>query len=510
MLEAEDGRSGLEVARRERPDLVLTDLALPGLSGLDLVRLLKADSETASIPIVALTAHTMRGDRERALASGCDGFIAKPLDDEQFPATIRAFLTRHEDARARSSPEDSAATAPTREPSTRSVDAPARARPAEQGPRRVLVVDDNPNLLRLMRQYLEPAGFAVLEAADGASALDCIERDAPDLVILDVMLPGLDGYEITQRIKNRPSAAFLPVVLVTAGSLDRERGLEAGADDFLGKPIDRGELLVRVRSLIRLRDAVEEARRQAEALRRLDQSKQRLIAAVAHDLRTPLNAMSLIVDAVRLAPPPLEELAADLAILSQNIRQMDQLLTTLLDYSKAVAGEQPLQLSRFDPRDLAVEVGESFAAMAAHRGLELREEFDPALPSEVVSDYLKCRQVIFNLVSNALKYTERGTVLIRMRPCGSGGWAVDVQDTGVGLSPDDTERIFEEFEQAKVGRPADAPGTGLGLAICRHLVNRLGGTLTVESQIGQGSTFTVHWPSRPPETAGENSPSETP
>ncbi len=504
--EAEEGEKGLLLAHDERPDLVLTDLALPGLSGWDIVRILKSDPETADIPVVALTAHAMRGDRERAMAIGCDGFIVKPIDDERFESLIRSFLRRPGDG-------DRASVAEGAEGRAGVVATPEALRPG--GPdvgveaaeprdgalsertetRRILVVDDSPGVLDLMRQYLKEAGFEVLTALDGPSALERAEREEVDLVVLDVMLPGIDGYEVTTRLKGR-DGPFLPVVLVTAGTLDRERGLEAGADDFLGKPLERVELLVRVRSLLRLRDAVEEARRQAEAFRRLDRSKQRFVATVVHDLRTPLNAMALTLETLRLAPPPPEQLSEDVEMLDRNIRQMDQLLTSLLEYSRAVSDEHPLNPSEFDPRRLTEDAAASLAATAAHQGLDLCVIEEADLPEVVVSDYSKCRQVLFNLVSNALKYTREGGITIRARAAGEGCWAIDVADTGVGIAPEDIERIFEEFEQARSGRPAEAPGTGLGLAICRGLMGRLGGRLEVRSEFGRGSTFTATWPVR--------------
>lgn len=505
VIEAEEGRRGLELARRERPDLILTDLAMPGLSGWDIARILKSDPEMAATPVVAVTAHAMRGDRERALAIGCDGFIVKPIDDECFEPTIRSFLGGKAATATPPSPTGAKA-----EPS------PVATSPARCGPfrsdtngRKILVVDDNPGVVDLLRQCLKSDGFDVITAGDGPSALERIEEEAPELVVLDVMLPGMDGYQITSRIKRDRDAPFLPVVLVTAGSLDRERGLEVGADDFLGKPIDRTELLVRVRSLLRLRDAVEEARHQAEALRRLDQSKQRFIAAVVHDLRSPLNAMGLTLQTLRMAPPDPDQLLEDLDLLGRNIGQMDALLTSLLEYSLAVTGEQPLNLAPFSPRRLAEDVGESLAATAAHRGLDLSVRVEDNVPETVLSDYSKCRQVLFNLVANALKYTERGSVTVVVHADGPERWAVQVTDTGVGIAPEDRERIFEEFGQARIGRPSGAPGTGLGLAICRSLTNRLGGWLKVESEVGRGSTFTVNWPTTIEEdaTVGDAAPS---
>ncbi|MBX6314074.1 MAG: response regulator [Isosphaeraceae bacterium] len=503
IIEAERGEEGLDRARSEAPDLILTDLALPGLPGWEVVRRLKADPATAAIPIVALTAQAMRSDCERAMALGCNGFITEPIDIERFEETIRAYLPAGSSRSVDRMPVLTGAAPAPAEPLPARSDRPAQA---PTGGRRILVVDDNPDVLALMTRYLTKGGFSALTAPDGPSALEIIEREAPDLVVLDVMLPGLDGYQITERIKTRPQAPYLPVVLVTAGQLDRERGLAVGADDFLGKPVDRIELLARVRSLLRLRDAIEEGHRQAETLQSLDQSKQRFIAAVAHDLRTPLNAMELTLQLLQMEHPSPEELDDALKVLMQNVRQMNDLLTGLLDYSQVVTEGQPLRLQPFDPRRLVAEVHDSLAATAAHKGLELRREEVHGVPDEVVSDYAKCRRVIFNLASNALKFTPHGHVALRLRPDGPEAWAIDVSDTGVGIAPEDLHTIFEEFGQARRGRPADVPGSGLGLAISRYLVTRLGGRLTVESRPGQGSTFTAIWPIHPPNLAPTATP----
>ena len=490
VFEADGGGQGVRLAAEVGPDLILSDLAMPEVSGWDVLRHLRVDPKMASVPVVALSAHAMKGDRERALAAGFDGFVSKPIDDEVFEATIARHL------RTAKPTAPSVRESPAKAPLATRARAGLSLGPSGTG-RRILVIDDNPDVLALIQQYLNRSGFASVGALDGPSALDLVETLNPELVVCDVMLPGLDGYAVTGRIKARDGAPFLPVVLVTAGTPDRERGLEVGADDFLSKPVEGVELIARVRSLLRLRDAILEGRRQAEELRRTEKAKERFIAAVAHDLRTPLNAMALTVEMIRMVPLSTEEQESSLSLLAQNIQRMADLLKGLLDYSQLVNGEPPLNLAPFDPRDLVADVRDSLAATAAHQGLEVQGEFDLELPQAVVSDYAKCRQVIFNLGSNALKFTRQGRVTFRARADGADAWVIDVADTGVGIAPEDLEGIFEEFGQARVGRPSDVPGTGLGLAISRRLSERLGGRLTVDSELGRGSTFSARWPILP-------------
>jgi CheY-like chemotaxis protein len=236
---ANDGRDGVEAARRSRPDLVLMDLSLPVLSGWEAVREIKADPATAAIPVLAVTAHAMQGDRERALAAGCDGFIAKPIDEETFERSVASHLPRPA--------EFSAAPRPA---STET----AEAQPSSGG--RILIVDDQAEVAELIRSDLASDGHTVTVASTASEALAAFAADpAYDLTIVDVMLGMESGYQLTTELIAR-SPEYLPVLLVTAGTIDRDRGYAAGADDFIGKPIELPELRARARSLIRIGRAI--------------------------------------------------------------------------------------------------------------------------------------------------------------------------------------------------------------------------------------------------------------
>ncbi|MEZ4267990.1 MAG: response regulator [Myxococcota bacterium] len=244
VLTATDAERGLQLVREQRPDLVLMDVALPGMDGLSATRLLKADPALAAIPVVALTAHAMDGDAERALDAGCSGYLTKPVDTRSFVEQIRSFIQA------------------SRTGGGTQVVADHRGR--------VLVVDDEPLNVKLFKAKLATERYEVQTASNGEDALRMVAEQAPDLILLDIMMPGMDGYEVTRRLKADPATSHVPVILVTAltGTEEKNRGLEAGADEFLNKPVNTHELLARVKSMIRLTQYQEQLGLRAESYRR--------------------------------------------------------------------------------------------------------------------------------------------------------------------------------------------------------------------------------------------------
>src|SRR5262245_11400770 len=203
-----DGRAAVEAARRTRPDLVLMDLSLPLLSGWEATRQIRSDPVTAGIPILAVTAHAMHGDRERAIAAGCNGFIAKPINEETFAADVSGFLSSSQRPPLRSGPS-------------------SRFDAMATEPGRILVVDDQPDVAELLREDLSSDGHEVLIATSAAEAQALVDDEPFELVIVDVMLGADSGYALTAELTST-SADYLPVLLVTGGTIDRERGFRAG------------------------------------------------------------------------------------------------------------------------------------------------------------------------------------------------------------------------------------------------------------------------------------------
>jgi CheY-like chemotaxis protein/class 3 adenylate cyclase len=254
VVEAETAEAGIEAARAQHPRLILMDIQLPGMDGASAARILRADPATRAIPIVAVTASVMPSHRAEVMSAGFDGFQIKPISVASLIEEVHRLLDR---APAAPPPADRAPEAPGPVAVTRS---------ARDG--HVLVVDDTPQNVKLLADILRADGHRVSTAASGPEALAAIAADRPDLVLLDVMMPGMSGYEVCVRLRADDATSLLPVVFVTALDAVEERvkGIEAGADDFLTKPVNQAEVLARVRSLLRIGALHDTVRRQAEEL----------------------------------------------------------------------------------------------------------------------------------------------------------------------------------------------------------------------------------------------------
>jgi CheY-like chemotaxis protein len=506
VLTAPDGRAGVDAARTERPDLVLMDLSLPILSGWEAAREIKNDPEISSIPVVAVTAHAMHGDRERALAAGCDGFIAKPIDEETFETLVRSY--------ARPPVEE----APVRDPEPIPY-LPAREISAESG--RILVVDDHQEVAQLIKQDLETEGHEVVMAQTLEDAFAAAAGDRPlDLAIVDVMLGADSGYDLAADLVSR-SSEYLPVLLVTAGEIDREKGYAAGADDFIGKPLDAAELAARARSLIRVGRAIRSqgraARERSEAyekLAELDRLKSDFLSTVSHELRTPLNTIILLSHLIEREgrnPADEERRLHDIHVIRESAETLLRMINNILDLAKLEAGQRDLHPQRVPLRPLLEETTDMLEPQARAKGLSFATEIAPDLPDSAVLDREKVSRVLINLLSNATKYTQKGRVVLRAAPW-QGSIAFEVEDTGSGVPAHLVATVFEPFRQIRTGDGEAPRGSGLGLTISKQLVELMGGDLIFDSREGDGTrvSFTLPQLHVPDETAVSETPAAVP
>jgi signal transduction histidine kinase len=402
---------------------------------------------------------------------------------------------------------------------------------------RVLVADDNADMREYLRSLLG-AHWTVECVGDGAAALEAARARPPALVLTDVMMPGLDGFELLRELRTDERTRTTPVILVSARAGDESRveGLDAGADDYLVKPFSARELLARVNAHLQLaemrRQALareQDARRVADQLsqemRRLlererasraeaeaaNRAKDEFLAILSHELRTPLNAVLGWARILKTTPENGALLQRAVDTIARNAELQAQLIDDLLDVSRIVAGKLSLEIAAVDLVRLVEDAVQSVSAAAAAKGV--RVEIESGGVSEFVAgDSGRLQQVVWNLLSNAVKFTPTdGLVRIAVRP--DADWIdIAVSDSGAGIDPAFLPHVFERFRQADSTTTRGHGGLGLGLAIVRHIVEHHGGTVHAKSDgLGRGATFTVRLPRRePPETPTSDDESQTP
>ena len=364
-----------------------------------------------------------------------------------------------------------------------------------ESPPVLLIVDDDPTARQVAQAILSPEEYAFRHAAGGETALSMIAEDEPDLVLLDVMMPGIDGFEVCRRIRARTTRGYLPIMMITAldSAKDLARGLNAGADDFISKPVPRVELRARVRSMLRIRRQHLELVEQARVLEELNNQREDLVRMVVHDLRSPVTAVQLAASALlakeQSTPKQRED---DLRLIKEEARRVGNYLEEMLLLARQEEGRLSLSFARVDLADVANETVSAATPVARARGLTIEATASEGA-HEVLGDPALLRRVIDNLLTNAIKFSPADSrVQVRV---GSKNKSVtlDVLDEGPGVPEHMRGRIFQKFEIVKM-RAAGGPQTGLGLPFCRTVVEEHGGTITCQPRQGRGSCFHVTFP----------------
>lgn len=365
---------------------------------------------------------------------------------------------------------------------------------------KILVVDDNAENRALAQATLEDEGHEAVLASNGEEALRLFEAGRPDCVLLDVRMPGMDGFAVCERIRALPGGSDVPIVFLTAlRDIDTfDNALRAGGDDFLTKPVRPTELLVRVQAALKLRrmsaelrEHYELVRTQRDDLMRLQLQKERLTAFVVHDLKNPVNSMDLNAQLL-LRDKELSPRARDsVQRIREEARALLRLVLNLLDISKSEEGQLVPRREPIDLEGLLRQVQEEHANDASNAGVSLNCAV--AAPA-VVGDADLLRRVLENLVENAIRHAPEGSeVLLRSLPF-EGAVELHVADAGPGVSPELREKIFEKFVQLDFGdRVVSRNGRGLGLAFCKLAVEAHGGEIRIEGA-NPGSTFCIRLP----------------
>lgn len=381
---------------------------------------------------------------------------------------------------------------------------PAVSATATTAKPRVLAVDDSPTYRATLHTTLREYGVEPVFATNGTEALEMIAREPYDCILLDRTMPVLDGVETCRRIRSDPDLNQIPVIMLTATE-SREailRSFAAGANDYISKSSDPAIIRARVSAHLRRKRFEDENRQIREELHKKEieaarehsanRAKSAFLAMMSHEMRTPMNAVmgmtQLLLDTD--LTPEQRDLARSLKSSSEGLLQ---LLNDVLDFSKIEEGRLELEEREFTLRSTVNEVLNALAVSAGLKRLELGANFGSTVPDVLLGDRVRLRQVLTNLVGNAIKFTESGEIYVTVTLVETTEKDVSLQfvvrDTGIGIPEDKQKKIFEAFTQADSSTTRRYGGTGLGLTICARIVDLMGGKIWVESKPGAGAKF---------------------
>lgn len=513
--------AALEALATLHPNLMLVDYHLPGIQGDELCRRVRMNINTQGLPMLMLTADQSAGAEVRGLESGADDYVAKSEDFDVLVLRIRALLRKSSTQLNLLMPDESF------------------FRKA-----RILAIDDSVTYLELLKHELAEEGYTVDVAASGLEGLGRMQTETYDCLLVDLIMPGMDGLEVIREVVTHEGHGDSPVVILMLSAQESKenamRALAAGADDFVGKSSDISVLKGRLRALLRhkylheqhrriidefkrqedsLEKAVEERTRELKAeiaerqraeeeLRRAKEiaeaasrAKTEFLANMSHELRTPLNAIIGFSDMIR---NQVFGKVADCAMSQKYLEYIDnihdsgchllKIINDILDVSRIEVGKVKLNEELLDLREVVKATERLIHSQADKNKVKVVPVLPDAFPM-LMGDERILKQTVLNLVSNAVKFTpEGGSVTISTEVADDGWIELRVKDTGIGIAPEDHTKVMQPFGQVDSSLSRRHEGTGLGLPLSKTFMELHGGALLLDSALGQGTTITLRFP----------------
>ncbi|MGB0522580.1 MAG: hybrid sensor histidine kinase/response regulator [Flammeovirgaceae bacterium] len=358
----------------------------------------------------------------------------------------------------------------------------------------ILIADDEQQSMMVILKYLQALGDdnSLIGAPNGELACKLALEKSPDIILLDWYMPDMTGIEVLEFLKSQEATKDIPIVMVTAltGSSDLEYALQKGAIDYIRKPVDRIELIARVKSALQLHDYLKEIKRQQTELSQLNHVKDKVFSIIAHDLRNPFASIGMFVDvllenAASFTPEEVADIAND---LHESLSSANLLLENLLEWSRSQMEHIDMLPQKLQPEEVANSVARLFRNNIQNKGVKLTINF--SADCVVFADAHMINFIIRNLVSNAIKFTPTdGEIYVEGKVLGEEMCEILVKDTGVGISEENLARLFNEDDHVSTRGTEGEKGTGLGLMLCKEFVEKNGGSIQVESKVGEGSVF---------------------
>ena len=362
---------------------------------------------------------------------------------------------------------------------------------------KILIVDDVMSNVLLLKVLLTNEKFAIATASNGRQALEQVEKENPDLVLLDVMMPDMSGFEVAQHLKSNPNTADIPIIFLTAlnSTADIVKGFQVGANDFISKPFNKEELIIRVTHQISLVAAKRLILSKTEELQRTIAGRDKLYSVIAHDLRSPMGSIKMVLNMLILNLPS-EKIGAEmyelLTMANQTTEDVFSLLDNLLKWTKSQIGKLNVVYQDVDLVEVTDGVIEIFSMVASLKKIRIREMKPEKMMVNADIDMLKT--VVRNLLSNAIKFSkENSEVLVKMEEV-DGMAVVSVQDHGCGISEEGQKKLLHTDTHFSTFGTNNEEGSGLGLLLCKDFVVKNGGKLWFTTKEGEGSIFSFSIP----------------
>ena len=363
----------------------------------------------------------------------------------------------------------------------------------------VLIVDDTIANVLLLKVLIGNQKYRIVTAGNGMEALQAVEKESPDLILLDIMMPGMNGYEVAEKLKADPQTQEIPIIFLTAlnSTNDIVKGFKTGASDYISKPFNKEELLIRVTHQISLIAAKRLIASQMKELQSTIRGRDRLYSVIAHDLRSPMGSLKMIFNLLMAQLPPEKigpEMYDMLSMANHTAEETFSLLDNLLKWTKSQIGRLKTVYQEIDMMEVIGDAVTLFSPVASLKNIKIRTEWPDHVDVRVDVDMIKT--IMRNLLSNAVKYSPEGSeIIVTVEDLGEKA-VVNVRDFGKGIPEEDQPKLFHSDPHFTTYGTHNEEGSGLGLLLCKDFAHKNNGDLWFSSKAGEGSTFSFSVPTR--------------